>query len=172
MKTKALFLNEDGFTLIETLVYLGLFAIIMTGVISVAFATFEGNGRLQTKNLIQEEGDFLLAKINYALTGATSVSQPVSGSPDNTLIFIKAGSTLTFNLSTGNLQLGGINLNNSNVSIVATPPSTSIFSHTCSSSPCGSAPLEFVTAGFTLQAKTPNGQTYSQDFQTTKYLRK
>ena len=155
--------NSKGFTLIETLVYLGLFSIIMVGVIAASFAIFESNGRSQTKSLLQEEGNFLLAKINYALSSAKSVSV----SATNLDITKSDLSHSIFSLPGTILQLGGVNLNNSNVSVGLTPPSTAIFTH----SGVGT-PVESVTTSFTLTTKTPNGQTYKQNFQTTKYLRK
>jgi type II secretory pathway pseudopilin PulG len=160
---------QRGFTIIETLVYLGLFALIMTGFLVAVNNIFQTADRTQTKAMVQEEGDFLLAKINWALTGASNITQPVSGTPGNSLSLTKAGSSLSFSLSGSNLTLQSLPLNNSNITVTTT---SSIFSHTCSSSPCSSAPLESVTASFTLQAKTPNGFTYTEPFQTTKYLRK
>lgn len=163
--------KQQGFSLIETLIYIGLFAIIMSGIIAVAYAIFESSGRNQTKTMVQEEGNFLLAKINWALTGATAINQPASGNSDNsdnTLTLTKGGSHLTFSLSGGNLVLQSAVLNNSNITVLTpvTNP-TFVFTHTGT----GSNP-ESVTARFTLQTKTPNGQIYTQDFQTTKYLRK
>jgi len=161
--------NQQGFTLIETLIYLGLFTIIMVGVVAVAYSTFEANGRLQTKTLIQEEGDFLLAKLNWALTGATAatvVSLP--SLPSLTLTRANNPTQVVFDKNGNFLEIKrngsptGDNLNNSDVQItnlnfIPTGGGTSV---------------ESITAGFSLQTKTPNGQTYSQDFQTTKYLRK
>lgn len=150
--------QQSGFTLIETLVYLGLFSIIIVGVVAVAYATFEGNGRLQTKDIVQEEGDFLLAKINRALGSAKSVT--ISGT---TLDITKWDSThAIFSLSGTTLQLGGVNLNNSNTQITGLNFVNN--GH--------GTPVEDVIASFTLQTKTPNGQTYSENFTTTKYLRK
>jgi type II secretory pathway pseudopilin PulG len=166
--------EEKGFTLIEALVYLGLFALIMSGFLVAVSNIFQTTDRTQTKAMLQEEGDFLLAKINYALTGASNVTLPTTVTPGNSLSLTKAGTTLTFTYDTSNpnnkkLNLNSSTLNNLNVSVET---GGSIFSHTCSSTPCSSAPLESVTASFTLQTKTPNGFTYTEGFQTTKYLRK
>ena len=56
-----------GFTLIETIVYLALFSILMGGAIVAAFNIFESAGRQQTHTMLQEEGNFLIAKINEAV---------------------------------------------------------------------------------------------------------
>jgi len=164
--------RQCGFTLIETLVYLGLFALVMTGIVAAAYSMLELSGRTQARGTLTAEGNFLLGKINWGLSGASGVNPPASGSSGNTLTFTKAGSSLSFAFSGGNLTLQrGANpvatLNNSNVTVAVTPPATSIFSHTGS----GVNP-ESVTASFTLSITTPNGASLSQDFSTTKYLRK
>src|SRR5258708_4700865 len=61
--------SGKGFTLIETIIYLGLFALVMSGIIVSAYALVETAGRNQAKAVLQEEKDFLVAKINYALAG-------------------------------------------------------------------------------------------------------
>ncbi len=160
--------TQRGFTLIEILIYLGLFALIMVGILASAFSIFQGSGRTQTKVMVQEEGDFLLGKIGWVMTGGSNITQPTFGNSDNTLSLTKAGTVYNLVLSGGNLSLQGATLNNTNITVLApTAPPTFVFSHTGT----GTNP-EFITARFTLQAKTPSGQVYSQDFTTTKYLRK
>ena len=155
-----------GFTLIETLVYLGLFAIIMVGIVATAYGVFESNGRSQTKTMVQNEGDFMLAKINWALTGATAISvvnSPLSltitrASNPTSVVFDQSGNYLEINRN----GAGGVNLNNSNVQI-----------QNLSFINAGhGTPTESVAVSFNLLANTPNGTQYSQNFQTTKYLRK
>lgn len=167
---------NKGFTLIETLVYLGLFGIIMVGVISVAYTTFESNGRQQTKALLQEEGDFLLAKLNWTLTGATStsVNLPILGNIGSTLDVTKStgSNPMCLTLVSGKMQTkrgsscaisaGYVDLNNSNVTV-----SSLIFGHRGSA-----AGTEWVDATITLTSLTPNGQTINATSTTTKYLRK
>jgi type II secretory pathway pseudopilin PulG len=169
-----------GFTLIETLVYLALFALIMVGLIGSAYNIFEGNNRTQTKTTLQEEGDFLLAKINWVLIGLNPVNGivgPVLGGSGLTLEVNKTDpliiNPVCLTLTSGKVQIkkdgsicsitsGYIDLNNSNTTVSALS-----FDHQGSAS----GP-EWVAASFTLNTKTPEGHTYSQDFTTTKYLRK
>ena len=156
--------RKKGFTLIETLVYLGLFSFIMVALLASAFNLFRNMDRTETKAMLQEEGDFLLSKIDWALTGASNVTSPAVGSPSNTLTLTKEGSSLTFSLNGTDLQLEGVILNNSNVKVTT---ASFTFSHTGSASN-----PESITALFTLNTNTSSGQSISEDFQTTKYLRK
>lgn len=164
--------RQSGFTLIETLIYFGLFAFVISGIVVTAYSTFELSARTQGRGLLTAEGNFLLGKLNWALTGASNVTLPASGASGNTLSFTKAGTTLVFSFSGGNLTLKrGTNpaatLNNGNSTVAVTSPATSVFSHAGS----GANP-ESVTAAFTLSLQTANGAGLSQDFSTTKYLRK
>ena len=168
--------KQHGFTIIETLVYLGLFAIVMTGIISVAYGIFESSGRNQAKVMVQTEGNFILGKINWAMTGATStsVTWPNLGATDSVLQVSKTGvpDPLCIRLNTGKVQMktgsicssttGYTDLNNSNITV-----SSLFFARKGSVSG-----TESIEASTTLQTLTPNGATYTQTFTTTKYLRK
>lgn len=165
--------DQRGFTLIEVTVYLGLFAILIGGAVITAYNVIESSGRNQTRAILQEEGDFLTAKINYVLSGAQSVSSPsappscASPTQSSNLSVLKYdGSSYVVSLDASEqmlLQKGAdiFILNNANVKV-----KDLIFTHSlCSSG-------EGVKAGFTLNANTPNGFLMSQDFFTTVYLRK
>jgi type II secretory pathway pseudopilin PulG len=60
-------MKNRGFTLIEVVLYIGLFGILVGGVIIAAYQLLEGGDRNQVNILIQEEGTFLNRKINWAL---------------------------------------------------------------------------------------------------------
>ncbi len=153
-------MKRNAFTLVEVLVYLGIFAILMGGILTAAFNVFESSNRDQTKIMIQKEGDFLVAKINRALTDAKNFN--VTG---NELSVERwNGSVVVVNLSGTDLNFTeGANppavLNNSNVEI-----SNLVFIHITNP--------ENIKASFTISARTPNGMIVSEDFSTTKYLRK
>ncbi len=149
-----------GFTLIETVVYLALFSIVMTGLVATAYGYFESTGRNETKAVLQEEKDFILGKINYALSGAQTISVPTTGASGGTLIVAKyGGGTITVVSSSGNVLQDSLIINSSNVNI-------SNLSFTHSSSP------ESVAASFTISANTPDGQSVSETASITRYLRK
>ena len=66
--------KQQGITLIEVLVYLGLFAVLMSGIITATYTLLQGSRSNENAVAIQEEGTFLMRKINWELTGAASVS--------------------------------------------------------------------------------------------------
>lgn len=61
-----------GFTLIETILYIALFAMLMSGAVVAAYNLLEGGNRNKTAIGIQEEGTFINRKIHWALTGASN----------------------------------------------------------------------------------------------------
>ena len=176
--------RNKGFTLIETIVYLAIFAIIMTGTISSVYAIFSSSARNQTKALTQEEGSFLLAKIDWALTGTQTINQPNDGNPStvdygNTLSVTKfdssAGNPIVIAVTGGVMTISragnpAVVLNNTNTTITCPVSPEDCFKHT-SASGDGINP-EGLTAKFRIHATTSDGLPFSQDFTTVKYLRR
>ncbi len=159
---------KRGFTLIETIVYLALFSILMGGAVVAAFNIFENAGRQETRTMLEEEGAFLMAKIDWAVSNATFVNQPIGYGP---LLWVTTGSGLVIiNLPVASTSIviqdgvvGPYALNNSNVSVTRLS-----FLHTLASGN-GINP-ESVSASTTLTAKTPTGALISEDFSTVMYL--
>ena len=170
--------NNFGFTLIEVLIYLGLFGILFGGAVAAAFNVVETSGRNQTKAMLQEEGNFLTEKINWTLSGAQSVSAPALGtacaSPGCPLSVVKWNAPtinpVVIDIAGGDMTLskGGnppLILNNSNISI-----SNLSFTHNQDSGD-GVNP-ESLQFSFIATARTSAGLSYSQTFFSTNYLRK
>lgn len=173
---------NSGFTLIEAVIYVALFALIMTGALVSIYGILGSSARNQTKAMIAEEGSFLLGKIDWALSGAESISLPFDQDGDG----IESGTTLSLkkfgagsenpiviSLSDNNLVIRRGNnpantLNNSNTFIACAPEGC--FTHQ-SSSGDGINP-ESLEAKFTVSSKTSEGLSFSQDFSTIKFLRK
>ena len=174
MTTKSL---QQGFTLIEVLVYLSLFALIMGGAVVAAYNMFESSGRSHTRAMIQEEGDFITAKIDWSLSGTASISTPptpgagVACATSPTLSVSKwdtSVGTIIVDLLGGNIRLSrGGNpaqaLNNTNITV-----NSLLFAHCYT----GMNDPESVSATFTLSARTPNGMIMTQDFFTSQHVRK
>lgn len=167
-----------GFTLIETIVYLALFSILMGGAVVAAFNIFEGAGRQATRTMLEEEGNFLIAKINWAVSGAQSVNEPGSygsklsvnkvtslnsaGQPVVTAVTIslpEPGDVLIENGTSGPYAL-----NNANVSVARLG-----FYHVLASG--NGIDPERVEASTTLTAYAPSGALMSEDFSTVVYVR-
>jgi type II secretory pathway pseudopilin PulG len=155
-----------AFTLIETLIYLAIFAIIIGGLVSTAYALFESSGRTQTKAMVQDEANFVMAKILSSMNNAKTVCVPVAGALGPTLMLVTYSGTscgspdVTISTSSSDVFLNGNQLNNSNVSFGRLR-----FVHTASGG------VTKVEIDIDLSAKTPNGQTISHSASTTRSIR-
>lgn len=65
---------KKGFTLIEIIIYIALFTILMVGVFVTSYQLLQGSDTLSTKTVTQEEINFVVRKINWALTGTSSMA--------------------------------------------------------------------------------------------------
>ena len=156
--------STTGFTLLETLIYLALFAILIGGFVVSAYVLFESSDRTQTKALLQEEKNFLVGKINWVLRGAAIVEAPAPNAAGATLTTTSYdGSTVTLEASGNDMLSNGTALNDADVAI-----SKLVFIRTTAP---GSGP-DSVEAGFTISAKTPEGSAVWQTASTTVYLHK
>ncbi len=166
-------LNIEGFTLIESLVYIGLFAIIMTGVFVGVMGITEGSKRVSAKVMLQQEGSFLLSKIDWALTGLNNpnpIDLPILGSQGQLLQVNKTNVSipdLVIKFDSGDIKMARngtdfVRLNNDNVSVTNLQ-----YDHQGTLT----GP-EWVKATFTLTTRTYDGKAIIQNFKTVKYLRK
>ena len=126
-------MKKRGFTLIEVIMYTGLFSILMGGSVVAAYQLMQGGARNQLLAETQEEGTFINRKINWALTGASAVS--VAGGntltitrPDlgaqSPLVVAGVGGTVTLMRSGSAAEvLNSAALTVQNVSFAVTPAS-------------------------------------------------
>jgi type II secretory pathway pseudopilin PulG len=67
-------MKKRGFSILEILIYLGLFGILMSSVIATVFSLSVSSDKNIASVGIQEEGTFINRKMSWALSGATSVT--------------------------------------------------------------------------------------------------
>ncbi len=165
--------DSKGFTLIETLLYIGLFAIVIGGGMVAVYQIIQSTDANNNLVIVQEEANFLLRKINWALTGATAITTPTAllKYSDATLQITKNATEYIFDLSSGNLTLKqgvagtALSLNSANV-IVSLTAGKHLFQRTIVS-----GHPDAITAAFTLTSALA-GSNNTENFSTTKYLRK
>ncbi|HVU79834.1 MAG TPA: type II secretion system protein [Candidatus Paceibacterota bacterium] len=63
-----------GFTLIETLIYISLFGLLLSGAVVSAYQILDGGARMKQALAVQEEGNFLLQKLDWEVGQADSAS--------------------------------------------------------------------------------------------------
>lgn len=97
--------NARGFTLIETIIYVGLFAMLFTGIFVSIYPFFTGATRLTQNILTDGETAFVLAKLQYGLTAsmtssASVITTPAEGATADKLI-IKNGANEVLHIEIG-----------------------------------------------------------------------
>jgi type II secretory pathway pseudopilin PulG len=101
-----------GFTLVETIIYVGLFGIMFTGIFMSIYPFFTGAERLSRNIATEGETAFILAKIQYALASgivasSSSVTSPAEtgATTSDTLIIKDASNVQIFKFEQGTTTL-------------------------------------------------------------------
>ncbi len=166
--------SKSGFTLIEVVIYIALFATLLGSVVISAYTLFESAQHNQTQNLLVEEGNFLLDKITWVVADTKVVNSPAVGTTGSILSVTKFDATLPdpfvvkISGNTITLERGSASahtLNNSNVWITDLT-----FTHETQT--YSTSILESISTTFTLHTHTPEGREISHVFSTTEYLEK
>lgn len=117
--------QNKGFTLIETMIYSALISMIIGMILVSVYQLIIGNERIVQKNIIEEEANFLLKKIEWGLNGVSSINSPAPGASSSALSINKLNyfyNPVIFDADSGNLRVkkGSGNpaiLNSQNVSV-------------------------------------------------------
>ncbi len=115
-----------GFTLIEILIYSALVALMMSFAVMTTYSLMDNAARTQQKNALLENQEFVLAKLQWVLSGVTAINNPAAdGTPGAILSVDKVNSLqnpFVLDLQSGALRLsraGGqpIALTNSSITV-------------------------------------------------------
>jgi prepilin-type N-terminal cleavage/methylation domain-containing protein len=150
--------NSRGFTLIEVIIYIGLFAIFMSGAVVATFELVQSGARNQEAVSVQEEGTFIIRKINWALSGASSATS----SHSTTLsVYMPDGSKRTIWGDGSSIYLshtsGTATLANSLVLNASAYPVTNLVFSTISTT---STKPEFISVNFKIRNRSFTLKTY------------
>lgn len=82
-------MNNRGFTLIETILYLTMFGILLGGGLVSAYSIIQTSTNNAALAHRQAEGQFILQKLRWALSDATAINSPSAGTTGSTLTVTK-----------------------------------------------------------------------------------
>ncbi len=100
--------KNEGFTLIETIIYTALFSLIIGLVVGAVYNIIEGSEDLQKNIIVDAEAHFLIRKIEWALAGVVAINSPASGLTGTSLSVNKinyAQNPVVFDLDSNNLRV-------------------------------------------------------------------
>lgn len=103
-------MKNRGFTLLETILYIGLFSLLLTSALTVMWQLVRSMDDTTKHSTIIEEGNFVLRKINRALTNTTFIAQPSLATPTTTtFVLTQTGSskpiTIRFNAASSSVEM-------------------------------------------------------------------
>ncbi len=99
-------LKQRGFTLVEFLLYMGIFSILLVVTLQMFGSVFDAQLESQATSSVAADGRFILSRFAYDLDRAQSITTPsVQGTSSATLAIVVSGKTLTYSLSNNNLLL-------------------------------------------------------------------
>ncbi len=110
--------TQTGFTLVELLVVMGLLSGFMIILTDIATASVDVQNESAATSSVAQDGRYILARLSYDITRATSVTTPGSlGATATSLMLVIGGVNHTYSLNGTNLQLasslGTYNVNGS-----------------------------------------------------------
>ncbi len=157
--------SEKGFTLVELLIFMGIFSILMITMLELMTSIFDVQLESQSTSSVTRDSGFILNRLSYDVLGSTGITTPVPGSQSATLVLTKGTTTYTYSLSGGNLMFTDSSLGTSDqLNSIDTTVSNLNFLRLSSS---GSA-RSTITASFTLTSKTVRrGGVQVQNFKET-----
>lgn len=149
--------KQSGFTLLEMLIYMGLSAIFLVSLSQVFVMIANVRLGAQALSMVQQDGQYLLSRLNYDISNSQTISTPAIGQTSNTLVT----NSFTYSLNNGDLEItdsSGTEALNSSESKI----SNLQFLH------LGTPPKDTIQVSFTLTsvAKSLSGEEV-KNFKTT-----
>lgn len=109
-------MKQKGFSLVEMLVYMGLFAILLIPLLQLFGSVIDVKLESEATSADAQDGLYILTRLSNDIHQSSSVLIPTLGSTGPTL-HITGSSDNTYQLNGGNLELNGQQLNSEGTSV-------------------------------------------------------
>lgn len=157
--------SESGFTIIEMLLYMGIFSILLTVLMQVFSGILATHAESQATSSVNQDGSFILARFAYDIHSTSSITSPTVGSSctwpvdSNCQLVLGTGA---YSINSGDLKLNGTDqLNSINTKV------KSITFTTLGNTAAGSKPSVQIVLTLESTAIRQGGIKQQQTFQTT-----
>ncbi|CAN5209357.1 hypothetical protein BH09PAT2_BH09PAT2_05210 [soil metagenome] len=98
--------KKDGFTLIELILFMGLFSVLMVVLLRVFTTIIEQQAEVESYSAVESDRLYLLSRLGYDIARATAITVPSAvGNQGQTLTLTIGGLNYTYTLTSGNLTL-------------------------------------------------------------------
>lgn len=96
--------KKNGFTIVELLLYIGLFTILLSVITSFFSLLVDSQLESQSSSSVEQDTKYLYAKLNYDITHAQSVVDPANlGGIASSLTLVSNSVQSTYQIQDGNL---------------------------------------------------------------------
>ena len=158
--------KTSGFTLIELLLYMGIFVILLVVFIQMFGSLIETQLESESTSSVTEDQKYILDRLSYDIHRASSITTPALGSTGSSLQVIIDGSTYTYALSGGALQITNSN-GTDQLNSAGTTVSNVSFTNIGAGGSKPNVQIKFVLTS----VATPNSGAQKESVQTTVSLR-
>lgn len=98
--------QDNGFTLIELMLFMAMFSVILIVLSSLFSAIVEKQLETESVSAVENDSKFIIARMLYDISRADSMTTPATlGAQSASLSLVISGITYTYAISGGNLQL-------------------------------------------------------------------
>lgn len=108
--------KNNGFTLIELILYMAIVTIVMGALIPFAWNVIEGSAKSSVEQEVSSQARFVSERIKYEIRNATAINSPIAGASSNVLNLNSSPATI-IDLSSEKTRIskdGGTNYTNLN----------------------------------------------------------
>lgn len=155
-------IDMKGFSLIETIIYIALLGLLLTTAVLTSYQILQGSTNVSNKTIVQDEGDFVVRKLDWALSSASAASAPT---PSTLTVTRYDGNTIDFRLNGMTIEM-----RESAVGVVYKPITTvNVRVQSLQFQVTGSTQIIVTAAAY---LKTANGAAAALPFTIAKALRK
>ena len=120
--------KNKGFSLIELLLYMGLFSIFLITLTQIFSSALELKLESESTSTVQQDSRYILERLSYDINRADSITTPAAiGTQEQLLSLVISGQTYSYTLSgntftltnpSGTFQLNGFNTRVTNLSFL------------------------------------------------------
>lgn len=120
--------KENGFSLIELLLYMGLFSIFLITLTQIFSSALELKLESESTSTVQQDSRYIFQRLSYDINRADSITTPAAiGTQGQLLSLVISGQTYSYTLSgnnftltnpSGTFQLNGFNTRVTNLSFL------------------------------------------------------
>ncbi len=162
---------QKGFTIVELLLYMGIFSILLVVLLDLLTAILGVHTESQSTSAVDQDGNYIMTKLTYDIHRSATITPSTLGSPSNSMEFTGTGFDETFSIDGSNNLIVTDNTVTPHVNYQLNGPNTTAsISFTPYGNTGGKASVK-VALTLTSRITQKGGIVQSQAFSTTVGMR-